>query len=561
MIEWCKLLNWKWISLVLIFFVFQAQAQFLPVGYPILEENARRSQLLFGLDSVPQSFANRTLTFGDDLLWKLDVGDSFLNKLGFEFAALPVLAMTRFNGARPYGWGAYGLPTNRGFQQYASAGVFVKLGFLRFQIQPEFRASQFRPYSGFPSDFPDPVNRAKFFFWNNGDYPEDLSALGRAGFSWGQSSLTAVFGAFEIGVSTRNLWWGPGQWNALIFTNNAQGFPHLTLNTHKPAKTFLGNFEGQLIMGRVEDSGILPSMNGELNDRFARPFSGDWRYLNAINLIYSPKWIPGLTIGVTRTAQVYRENMGNEFIDYFRVFEGLQKEQFFDETGSTVDFDQEGVDQQATAYVRLVFPKANFELYTEYGRRDHPFNWRDLTISPEHARAYLMGFKKLFPLDQGGKYIQVRGEMVQQTESVNTYVRNTNNRGLTWHTHTRARGFGNYGMPMGVGLGLSSNVQTLELAMVENYNKIGLLFERLENQQDFFYRAFLDDPEHRPWVDLSLGLLFDHQWDRLLFSSKLQFIYGRNYQWQLDPASTPEFPRGQNLNSLHGQVSLVYLWN
>ncbi|WP_291787934.1 hypothetical protein, partial [Cecembia sp.] len=51
------------------------------------------------------------------------------------------------------------------------------------------------------------------------------------------------------------------------------------------------------------------------------------------------------------------------------------------------------------------------------------------------------------------------------------------------------------------------------------------------------------------------------QWNNLILSSKLQLINGINYQWQLAPESTPEFPRGENLFSIHSQVSLIYLFN
>jgi hypothetical protein len=57
-----------------------------------------------------------------------------------------------------------------------------------------------------------------------------------------------------------------------------------------------------------------------------------------------------------------------------------------------------------------------------------------------------------------------------------------------------------------------------------------------------------------------MGLLYDKQIGSLLLSSKLQVIHARNYQWQLDPLSTPEFPRGRTLTSVLGQVSAVYFW-
>lgn len=474
---------------------------------------------------------------------------------------LPMVHRLHLNSNRPYGWGNGPMIPNKGLQYYGSLGFYSKIFIFNIQFQPEFVIAQNLPFDGFSNEFNLDVIRSRFRIFNFGDYPERFGSGTYTNFSWGQSKVTAQYGAFEAGISTQNIWWGPGQWNALIFSNNAQGFPHLTINTVKPAKTFLGYFEGQILSGRLENSGILPTQVQDLNNRFFRQFTGDWRYLNAINISYNPKWIPGLFLGATRTFQQYNASRGNTFNDYFPVFEFFTKERVFEETGSSIDFDNEGKDQQISVYGRIVSKKAKAEVYFEYGRRDHSFNWREAVLNPEHARAYLFGFNKLFFLPDMVKLIQVRGEITHQQESVNRYIRYPGLLGgLSWHTHNRARGFANYGQAMGVGIGTGSNVQTVEISLVENFNKIGVLLERLENHQDFFYRAFGQNREHRPWVDLSIGLLFDRQWNNLIMSSKLQFIQGRNYQWQLAPNSTPEFPQGQNLFSVHSQVSLVYLF-
>jgi hypothetical protein len=239
----------------------------------------------------------------------------------------------------------------------------------------------------------------------------------------------------------------------------------------------------------------------------------------------------------------------------------VTKEQFF-EDGNSVTFDSDGADQQISVSLRWIIPKSKFEFYGEFGRRDHALNWREFILNPEHARAYLMGFKKLISLPKDGRFFQIKGEITHQQESVNRYIRYPGlGGGLTWHTHNPSRGFAKNGQALGVGIGVGSNVQTLEMAIVQNFNKFGLIFERLENHQDFYYKSQMQFTEHRPWIDLSVGFLFDKQWNNLLLSSKFQLINGINYQWQLHPNSTPDFPKGKNLFSLHAQTSLIYFWN
>lgn len=528
-------------------------AQVIPAAFPILEELMRRNQTLAKESATNSSFLLRP-NLSDYTLY--GVTEDFSTPVeSLELGILPLINTTRITTKRSYGWGDYGLIPNPGFQTYVSAGIQAKYKFINFTFRPELVIAQ---NNGFETDLENmQINeiRSRFFLWNWGDFPERFGESWVVNPWWGQSKLTFQYGSFEIGGSTQNLWWGPGQWNALTFSNNAQGFPHLTLNTTKPAKTFLGNFETQLIVGRLENSGVPPSQVPELNDRFFLPFTGDWRYLNALMISYSPKWISGLHLGMTRTFQQYSERMGSGFLAYFPVFEAVTK--------SSYGFDRDGIgqDQQITIFGRLVLPKAKNEIYFEFGRRDHAINWREFVLNPEHARAFLLGFTQLLDLPASDKMIQIRGEMTHQQESINRYIRNGGlGGGLSWHTHTPTRGFVNYGQPLGVGIGTGSNVQTLEFSLVEGVNKMGLLFERLANNQDFYYKALFQFTERRPWVDYSLGFLYDKQFNNLLLSSKLQLIHARNYQWQLDSQSTSDFPKGENLTSVMAQVSAIYFW-
>src|SRR5690606_28169693 len=93
------------------------------------------------------------------------------------------------------------------------------------------------------------------------------------------------------------------------------------------------------------------------------------------------------------------------------------------ENDNSVDYDGRAQDQQVSISIRYFNPKAHAELYLEYGRRDHSYDWRDFILNPEHARAYLFGFSKLIKSDQKNTYYQIRGEIVHQQEAVNRYIR------------------------------------------------------------------------------------------------------------------------------------------
>lgn len=544
-------------------------SQTIPAGFPVLEEFLRREQLKgnFGKDF---SFNSRPITPGNEFpeldkksrTEKIDSAGSKdepdIKKI--DFKVLPILSTTVYNNNRPFGWGNSGLKNGVGFQNLTSPGIYGKLLFLEIQLRPEFIFSQNKPYQGYTGDYSDEINFFRFKYWNYGDNPERFTEEYNAMVPWGQSYASLNFGKVELGYSTQNIWWGPGQFSGLIFSNNAQGMKHFYLKTKQPADIFIGKLEVQLIFARAEDSAVLSSQNDELNSIYARSFSGDWRYINGLSLTYQPVFLPQFFIGFNRTFQQYNDNVGSDLIDRFSVFEVFQKKKLFEE-GNSVAYDALAQSQQISFFFRYFNTKVKFEIYGEFGRRDHSYDWREFILNPEHARAYLMGFSKLFQTGASDKFIQIRGEIIHQQESVNRYIRYPEDliaSNTSWHTHYQVRGFTNYGEAMGVGIGVGANAQILEISQVKNLNKVGLLFQRLENHQDFFYRSFGQNTEKRPWVDFSLGFIWEKQLDKLMLSANAQITNGVNYQWQSSSNSTSDFPSGKNQLSFSSTVNLIY---
>ncbi|MDO9551442.1 capsule assembly Wzi family protein [Rhodonellum sp.] len=553
-----------------VFLVPLGLAQTIPAGNPVLEEALRRKQV-FGEYDTDVSFLHRPIQL-NHLAKKDSVpywqyfelkNNTLSEKVKPQkkyFNVLPLQNTTVYNANRPYGWGNGALGAGVGFQNMVSGGIEGRFHFLRFQFKPEWITAQNKAYEGFGADFSDNVLFARFRFWNFGDNPERFTEEYNSFLTWGQSNLSLVLGPVDLGVSNENIWWGPGQFNGLIFSNNARGFKHVSLKTNRPVDIFIGNLEAEMIVGRLESSGVGASQNQSLNQRFFLPFTGDWRYLNGLSVSIQPKFLPKFYFGFNRTFQQFSKNKGNSFGDYFPVFEVLQKEKLFVNDNS-VDYDGEAQDQQISVFGRYLNPKGKFEIYFEFGKRDHNFNWREFVLNPDHARAYLLGFTKLIPLKgQSEKIIQIRAEITQQHESVNRYVRyaDLDFGNTSWHTHYQVRGFTHYGESLGVGIGTGSNIQTVEISLVEKLNKRGIVLERLENQQDFFYRSFAQQGQRKPWIDLSLGFLFDHQWNNFMLSSKVKIINAHNYQWKLDAVGNKEFPVGQNKLSIFAQTHLIY---
>ena len=184
-------------------------------------------------------------------------------------------------------------------------------------MKPEILYSQNKGYPGFPTLTEEeeaiwPNKRrwpTRYRWWNRADIPEQYGEESLNKIYWGQSFAQVSFGKFALKASTENLWWGPGKYNSLLMTNNAKGFPHLSLNTTSPVKTPLGSFEMQMIVGKLENSGFVPPDTSMVvnETQLYDPKIEDERLLNGIALAYQPKWVKGLYVGFISTIQQYSE--------------------------------------------------------------------------------------------------------------------------------------------------------------------------------------------------------------------------------------------------------------
>ncbi|HSI75397.1 MAG TPA: capsule assembly Wzi family protein [Lunatimonas sp.] len=524
--------------------------QSIPAGFPMVEEYLRRSQLLEKIDPnvsflvrpvYPREISNIHDAYSiteiseDSISNPTFPGIQFFKGNG-RLQLLPLSLQTEWNLRYPYPVASQHIP-NRGWQTFASGGLYLEAGPLEVKFQPEYVWAQ--------NKFYDPgINKSIYT-----EYEERFGNGPYRRFLPGQSSVRLNAGPFSVGYSTENIWWGPGQFNALLFSNNAFGFEHLTFNTRKPVKTFIGYFETQVIAGYLKGSEFMSNVS------FINWYRFEDRYLNGFILTYQPKWTPGLSLGVSRVFQQYNSFKGDTFSDYFPIFAPFQK------VRSGFGRDAEGRDQQATVFFRWAIPEGQAEFYFEFGRRDHEATWRGALLNPEHARAFLFGFNKLFPVTNDA-HIQTRFELFHQQESINILARYPGTTGRTnWGGHTPViHGFTHRGQMIGPGIGPGSNVQTLETSWVKGIKKIGLRLDRLNRYQDRFVKQFNDFTPEQRWVDLALSTMAEWKFNKLLISSNVTLINSLNYQWQMESIDSGLVPKGKDMVNFQGNLKTIYLF-
>lgn len=550
---------------VILISTLSSRAQSISVGTPVLETYYRRLQLIGKLDSSI-SFSVRPLfveAIQKDNIFDPDgslTKDSWMKTSGpihfaegkGTFQILPFTWQQQINSHNPYGWNDGAMIPARGYQTLVSGGFFAKFGPLSIQLKPELVYAQNSAFQGYGNERNSNDMNAYYLSYNLIDAPERFGNTNYSKFSWGQSSIRLTFGPASLGLSNENLWWGPGIKNSLMMTNTPAGFKHVTLNTIKPVKTYIGSFEGQIIGGRLEESGYTP-LQGD-NSLWNKP-RDDWRYLAGLNVIYQPKWIPGLFVGFTRTFMSYGPDLEG-LDDYIPFFIPFQKNQI----GSGAGDDGSARDQRTSLYARWLFTKAKAEVYFEYGLNDNSYNFRDFIGSPDHSRAYVFGFKKLVPLKQmADEYIQVGAEITQMSQTVDgLLVRNAF--GFYYHSEVR-QGYTNNGEVLGAGSGTGGNLQSIDISWVKGLKKLGLSFDRLEHNRDFYdYAGFANaQGGNRSWVDFALGAEGEWNYRNLLFNAKIQGIKSLNYQWrQKDFTDTQYYIPNNDVFNFHGELGVTF---
>ncbi|HSF55704.1 MAG TPA: capsule assembly Wzi family protein [Algoriphagus sp.] len=545
---------------------FHAASQTIPVGTPVLDEYLRRQQLLGKVDSASSWMIRPifpTEAFGVENGFDLDssvvdLDNSDLHgRIGNEgkgkFLVMPGVYKLQYNSTYAFGVNDGAFIPNRGIQQIFSPGVYAEYGKFSLQFQPELLVAQNKDYIGFPLE-----HQATILFYyeymNRIDMPERFGTGSFVKVYAGQSSLRFNLKEYSLGLSTENLWWGPGRRNSLLLGNNAPGFLHFTLNTRKPVKTQIGSFEGQAISGFLKSTEFLPpwpDYNIQQNPVYIPKRENGNRYLAGLILTYQPKWVPGLFLGYGSVNHLYREDVAN-FSDLLPIFNGRK--------GPSNVFDpiRDKRQQFSSGFFRWLSPAGHFEFYGEYGTRGNSRKFEEFITTPEQGRAFTFGFAHLMNLKKPGRFLEISSEMTLSGQTIREEIRQLR----TWYIHDHVRhGYTHQGQVLGIGNGPAANQLFVGFAWVEGLKKIGLQFERIEYNNDFYYYRYEASKDFRnKYVDLVFSLAPEWKFGNFLLSGKFQYVSTLNYKWFLENQPDQYFVPGYDRKNFVGQVGLTYLF-
>ena len=478
----------------------------------------RRTQLLGKLDSTISFFVNPiSLNKSSDSIHYLQKsGKTFLEKFGYV-DLMPLQLLQQYVTDIPFKTLDGPMLASSGFQIMASAGAYAKLGPLTIQLQPQWVNAQ-----------------NKSFSYNN--QTTNYNKL-----FWGNSSIRLNLGAASIGISSENIIWGPSVFNPLILSSHAPGFMHATFNSSRPLKTPIGSFEWQMIAAYLDPMNPKYQALAEV----ASAIAPGRRYLNSAMLVYQPKWTPGLSLGVTRVVQENESEL-NANKQWFLLLNNVDR-------ASDANFETEqSRDQYAALFFRYLMQHSNAEFYIEWGRNDAFFNLRDAIQRLDHTRAYTLGFRKLFNLNEDKtKYWQIISEYTRMQQPPSWPLLS----GGSWYVHSRAiQGYTHLGEILGAPIGQGANAQTLRLSKFNGVQQYGIQLERVTQNGVYFEdNLAFTDPSKTKWVDFGIKLLADHPYKKFVISSSITYKKSFNYQW-----SQPSKATGLGLNNPNDLNSCMF---
>jgi hypothetical protein len=386
------------------------------------------------------------------------------------------------NSALPFGTNDGALWQGRGNNLSLTLGAAVEAGPVTARLAPSYVYWQNREFAlGAQLDpGPDVSPYADPYLPNRIDQPQRFGDTPGNDWGWGQSMLLVHGYGARAGYGTENMWWGPGMDNAILMTNNAEGFRHMFIGTDRPANIYIGHVELLYSLGALDHSGFW---------RTVVPDSQAHRYVNALMGVFQPRGIPGLYLGGGRVYYAYVPPGGLTFSEIRTIFEPFNKDKLF-VAGNPAGNDAR--DQMLSLWGRWVFPQVNFEVYGEFARNDHAVaNW-DLIAEPGHASGYVLGFQKAFETRVG--LVRASAEMTDLSKPLSSVLRDT----PYWYAHHKVtQGYTQRGQVIGSGVGPGGNGQSFGTDWFAKPGSAGIFLRRWRVNSDVYYERNLPIPKNQ----------------------------------------------------------------
>ena len=431
-----------------------------------------------------------------------------------------------YNSAQPDGFNDGAMWQGKGFNGRFRAGFSFNSEYFSILYYPEIWFSQNLPFSYLIPGVYQPDSDFGYF-QSNLDYPQRMGDLPFLKYSWGQTDIRFNYKAFTLGISTENIWLGPAEQNALILSNNSDGFPHLDIGFNK-TDTVLGELEARLWWGILSESEYYNSDS-----------SDDYRLYSGLVAAYSPVFIPGLTLGATWVVN----SPGGEFGASY----------FFPRTllllGLAEYVGNDDLDQKISLTGEWTFPSVGFSAYFEWAREDFSPNAYYIVLAPEHSSFFTIGFKKSLPINEFRGFM-LNGEVSELLQS-RDYEIDLGSGGSYYTHHVVVHGYTNDGQILGAAVGPGSDTQYMGITYYDKWGSVTFYFRRISWDEMYLYK----DPQSGDIRDRDrLNVEMDFALSSNIFLGNFN-LFG---EFCVSPILNDMYIKDNHLFNIHLELGLQY---
>ncbi|HEX6588871.1 MAG TPA: hypothetical protein VF039_07610 [Longimicrobiales bacterium] len=347
-------------------------------------------------------------------------------------------------------WAGRGLSTSVAF------GAAMRWGPLTAAFVPEVAWQQNRDFEIVPREIAgfSPYIHAHY---RDIDLPQRFGPDPYASFDpFGQSFVRVDAYGVSAGWSHEPFRIGPALRNPLLMSGSAGGFHHYFIGTDRPLDLWIARLELELAVGHTSESEWFDDDDANDRSEFAM-----W----SVGL--APRWLHGLTIGVTRVYHYRTQNPDD--VSWFGSANHLR--QFFLPSRANL-----GGNQLASAYARWILPEAGVEIWGEWGRDDTFADWtNDFLPEPDHSQAYTLGFQKVTRVGRDAVRVQAELTALQENDD-----RTPKRAGQNWYRHHEViQGYTHEGQMLGAGIGPGADAQFVAVDYLRDTWLAGAFVERV----------------------------------------------------------------------------------
>lgn len=379
------------------------------------------------------------------------------------------------NTAIPFGPNAGAMWAQRGLSWRVTTGFELERGKFRLVAAPDlwFSANADFAFGGpLENDIFQPSPLARYGhgfadYWYiqpySADLPWKLGANSALRLWLGQSGAWYDTGPVEVGVTSENMWWGPGIQNAIIMSDNAAGVPRLELRTARPIRTRFGAIEARWFVGALSESQYFDTVK-----------TNDVRSLAAAVVTWRPSFQPNLSLGVTRAVFAAASGFGDVPFRWLDVFANTGRPANRPASDSTLS--PGGKDQLFSLFGRWVFPADGFEGYAEWARQELPVSLHDFLVRPTHSHGYTLGMQYRTPVPITAPAYRLQFEVTTLEPSAAT---RDAPEGVFYTSRRVIQGYTELGKPIGAAIGPGSSSQWLAIDRIWPSASVGITLNRI----------------------------------------------------------------------------------